>query len=225
MSLNAIVSYDGTNNDDDALMLARILGDAGASLTLAYVRHSLDAGGGSTRESDADMRLERGAMWLGDLNLPQRVVINPSTSAGLCSLAAEENAQLIIFGSDYRTAPRHVAPGRSTQALLEGGPAALAIAPAAYHDQTDLRIARIGVLSGDDMAAEETACGLAERLGAEVTAGTRGVDLLVVGSRPEAPEATVMLTARAHRAVEDSSAPVLVLARGVPLSFPALMLA
>ena len=225
MSLNAIVSYDGTNNDDDALMLARILGDAGASLTLAYVRHNLDAAARSPRESDAEMRLERGATWLGDLDLPQRVVTNPSTSAGLRSLASEEEAQLIIFGSDYRTAPRHVAPGRSTQALLEGGPVALAIAPAAYHRQTDLRIARLGVLSSGDGAAEQTAHALAERFDAEVTAGTRGVDLLIVGSRPEAPEATVMLTARAHRALEDSAAPVLVLARGVPLSFAALTLA
>ena len=34
-----IVSYDGTENDDDALALARVFGDAGAALGLAYVRH------------------------------------------------------------------------------------------------------------------------------------------------------------------------------------------
>ena len=40
MPLNAIVSYDDTQNDLDALMLGRTLRDAGAKLTLAYVRHA-----------------------------------------------------------------------------------------------------------------------------------------------------------------------------------------
>ena len=35
-----IVSYDGTVNDDDGLALARMLAGAGATLALAYVRHS-----------------------------------------------------------------------------------------------------------------------------------------------------------------------------------------
>ena len=40
MSLRAIVSYDDTQNDHDALMLGLVLRDAGAKLTLAYVRHA-----------------------------------------------------------------------------------------------------------------------------------------------------------------------------------------
>ena len=32
MSLNAIVSYDDTSNDHDALMLGRVLAEAGARL-------------------------------------------------------------------------------------------------------------------------------------------------------------------------------------------------
>ena len=39
MAPRAIISYDDTPGDHDALMLGRILADAGASLTLAYVRH------------------------------------------------------------------------------------------------------------------------------------------------------------------------------------------
>jgi hypothetical protein len=35
MAPHAIISYDDTQNDHDALMLGRILGDAGARLTLA----------------------------------------------------------------------------------------------------------------------------------------------------------------------------------------------
>ena len=40
MAPHAIVSYDDTQNDHDALVLGRTLRDAGAQLTLAYVRHA-----------------------------------------------------------------------------------------------------------------------------------------------------------------------------------------
>ena len=40
MAPKAIVSYDDTPNDHDALSLGRVLADAGTELTLAYVRHS-----------------------------------------------------------------------------------------------------------------------------------------------------------------------------------------
>ena len=40
MQTHVIISYDGTDNDHDALALGRILGDAGARVSLAYVRHS-----------------------------------------------------------------------------------------------------------------------------------------------------------------------------------------
>jgi hypothetical protein len=40
MTPKAIVSYDDTPNDHDALSLGRVLADAGAELVLVYVRHS-----------------------------------------------------------------------------------------------------------------------------------------------------------------------------------------
>ena len=40
MAAQAIVSYDDTHNDHDALILGRVLAEAGAELTLAYVRHT-----------------------------------------------------------------------------------------------------------------------------------------------------------------------------------------
>ncbi len=42
MAPHAIVSCDDTENDHDALRLGRILGEAGAQLTLAYVRHTTE---------------------------------------------------------------------------------------------------------------------------------------------------------------------------------------
>jgi len=224
MSLNAIVSYDDTDNDHDALMLGRVLAEAGAHLTLAYVRHATESERRreELEEHEAEALLERGARWLGDLPVAQRVVVSGSTGEGLKWLAEEEEADLVVFGSDYRTAPRRLAPQRSAQTLLEGGPAAVAIAPANYRADRDPQIRRIGVLAapGDD-AAIDTARQLAERLHATVTRDERDVDLLVVGSRIEAPEGRVMISSQTQNEIETATFPVLVVARGVPLNFAA----
>ena len=49
MATKIIVSYDGTENDRDALALGRLLAEAGASLELAYVRHAQEAESGRER--------------------------------------------------------------------------------------------------------------------------------------------------------------------------------
>ena len=222
MAPHAIVSYDDTPNDHDALMLGRILGEAGARLTLAYVRHTTQTQRAreELEEHEAEALLERGARWLEDSDVERRVVVSASTGQGLAWLAEEENADIIVFGSDYRTAAGHVALGRSVQMLLEGGRAALAIAPANYRSRHTPEINTVGVLtapSNDD--AIETARTLAERFGATLTHNQRGVDLLVVGSRPEAPEGRVMISSQAQNTIEEANSPVLVLARGLPLDF------
>jgi nucleotide-binding universal stress UspA family protein len=223
MAPRAIVSYDDTPNDHDALSLGRVLADAGAGLTLAYVRHSTQdqQDREQLEEHDAEALLERGARALGDLHVERRVVVSGSTPEGLRWLAEEEGADIIVFGSDYRTAAGHVAPQHSAQTLLEGGPAAIAIAPANFRSEHVSRFGRIGLLAapGDD-AALETARDLAESLGARVTRDEPYVDLLVVGSRPEAPERRVMITAHAQKAIDNATCPVLVVPRGVTVSFP-----
>lgn len=225
MSLHAIVSYDDTTNDHDALMLAQVLADAGARLTLAYVRHTTQSE--RSREEleghEAEALLERGARWLGDTEVERRVVVSASTGEGLKWLAEQEEADLVVFGSDYRTASSHVSPQRSAQTLLDGGPTAVAIAPANYRSVRTPRISTIGVLAapGDD-AAIETARELAEATGATLTRDERRVDLLIVGSRFEATEGRVMITSQAQNEIENSTAPVLVVARGVPLHFGVL---
>ncbi|MGZ4295216.1 MAG: universal stress protein, partial [Solirubrobacteraceae bacterium] len=107
MATPVIVSYDGTTNDDDALALGRMLTAGGAKLALAYVRHSreYDPRREEIGVSDADRRLEQGAQWLDPPEVDRHVVVDPSTGAGLARLAASEGAQLILFGSDYRTPP------------------------------------------------------------------------------------------------------------------------
>jgi len=228
MAPHAIISYDDTQNDHDALMLGRILGDAGAKLTLAYVRHTTHTKSDSERLAghEADALLERGARWLEDPYVERRVVLSASTGEGLGWLALQERADIIVFGSDYRTPAGRVSVGRSAETLLERGPAALAIAPAEYHARRVRQIEKIGVLPGSaDEAAIETAFSLAERFEATVVDSDRGVDLLVVGSRAEAPEGRVTVSSRSQNAIEQATSPVLVVARGAALHFETLVTA
>ena len=66
MATNLIVSYDGTPNDDDALALGKLLARTGATLELAYIRHSreFDPRREELAQHDAERRLEQGAAWL-----------------------------------------------------------------------------------------------------------------------------------------------------------------
>ena len=63
-----------------------------------------------------------------------------STGEGLGALAVRENADLVVFGSDWHTAPGHVQPGQSALRLLEGGPASIAIAAAGLRNKPDARL-------------------------------------------------------------------------------------
>jgi nucleotide-binding universal stress UspA family protein len=200
-----------------------VFADVGIELLLAYVRHITEAERERERleEHEAEALLERGARTLGDLDVQRRVVLSGSTAAGLSWLAGQEEAQVIVFGSDYRTAAGHVSPQKSAQVLLEGGPAGVAIAPANFRSDCAARFGRIGLLaSADDDAARETARDLASSLRARVTDDEPCVDLLVVGSRPEAPLGRVMVTGTAQNEIENATSPVLVVPRGVAIRFP-----
>ncbi len=213
MSLTTIVSYDGTPNDDDALTLARMLGEVGARLILAYVCH---AASGCELDQAREL-LARGATALPDACSETRVVVNPSTSDGLRDLAVAERADLIVFGSDYRTPAGRIAPQMSTQKLMQGGPTAIAIAPAGYFGRP---IRTIGLLAGlDDAAAIDTAHAFANHFAATVSDTNYGVDLLIVGSRPEAPAGHTLLSAHAENAIIGAAAPVLLVGRGVAVDF------
>lgn len=213
-----IVSYDDTDNDRDALALGRLLAFSGAELSLAYVRHSL---AGSLEEKQAEDLLARGAASVGTPDIPQHVVVNPATSVGLTELAEREGADVIVFGSDYRTAGGTVKPGITAHKLLLGGPAAIAVAPAGLREHPSVSVNTVGLLDEGDAAAGETAASLAAALGASVAEFREGarVDLLVVGSRPEAPEGKVVLSASSDYAVEAATYPVVVVPRGSAINF------
>lgn len=219
ISAAIIISYDGTANDDDALALGRLLAGESLALALAYVRHTreIDPEREQLARHDAERRLERGTELLGLPAVQRRVVFSGSTGEGLEDLAESEGASLIVFGSDYRTPPGHAEPPASAQRLLEIGRIAIAVAAAGLRAQPDARIERIAVLPSEDPAAAETASALAARLGAEVTAGGGGADLIVVGSQPDAPAGRLALSGSVRALLDASRGSVLVLPSGTPL--------
>jgi nucleotide-binding universal stress UspA family protein len=220
MSLKIIVSYDDTDMDRDALALGRLLAQAGGELALAYVRHSF---GESLEQQQAEELLARGAASVNMAEMPQHVVVNPATSVGLTELAEKEQADVIVFGSEYRTSPGLVKPGISAHKLLLGGPSAIAVAPAGFHSAPVFTVATVGVIDEGDASARLTAESLAGALGATCADyGAGKIDLLVVGSRPEAPAGRVVLSAKSDYAVEDARYPVLVIPRGVSVDFSAV---
>ncbi len=219
-----IVSYDDTDNDRDALALGRLLAYSGGELSLAYVRHSHlpEDEREADEEKQAEELLARGAAEIGAPDMPRHVAFDASTSEGLYALAMKENADVVVFGSDYRTAPGTLKPGIAAHKLLLGGPAAVAVAPADLRSRPSVSVNTIGVLAEGDPAASATAQSLAGALGAGVVEFTnQPVDLLVVGSRPESPQGHVTLSAASDYAVEAATYPVVVIPRGVTVQFAA----
>ena len=223
MAIKIIVSYDGTENDLDALALGRLFGGAGGSLSLAYVRHAQETESGRERlaEHEAEALLEAGGGVLGQPDVPRHVVLSGSTPEGLRGLALAEHADLIVFGSEYRTATGHVDPQASARRLLDGGPVALALAPAGFAERTDFRVRTIAAIGEDgDPCARETAEALASRFDATIAErASSDVDLVVVGSKPGTVTGRVTISAAATYLIELSRCPVLVVPRGVAVRF------
>jgi len=217
-----IVSYDGTRNDRDALALGRLFAHAGAEISLAYVRHAAepDAQREAAAQADAEHLLAAGAELLDGATVGQRVILDASTADGLASLAGELDADVIAFGSSYRTPPGHVDVPHTAEQLLDRGiTCSIAIAPAGLRrEPVERSIGTVSLYDEDqDAAAEATAASLAHALGAAVTADE--ADVLVVASRPQAPAGQLLLSGTGRERVEQAKSPVLLLAQGASLSF------
>jgi nucleotide-binding universal stress UspA family protein len=220
MSTDVIISYDGSENDDDALVLGRLLTQDARTFALAYVRHApeFDPRREALAQHDAERRLEHGAALLGDPDIPRHVVFGASTGAGLEQLAAAEGASIIVFSSDYRTPPGHAEPPTSAQRLLEIGAIGIGVAAAGVRAEPDATIGSIAVLpaEGDD-AAQQTADALAAKLGARIVADDApAADLIVVGSQPGAPAGRLALSGSARTQLDASRGSVLVIPSGKP---------
>jgi len=223
MTSALIISYDGTPNDDDALALGKLLSQTGASVALAYVRHSkeFDPRREQVAQFDAEQRLERGAALIG-IPVTKHVVVGASTGQVLGELAQELGASIIVFGSDYRTPPGRAEPGTSAQRLLENGTVAIAVAAAGLRAKPENSIKSIAVpFAGpinDD--ARATAQALATKLDAEVVdASADSVDLIVVGSQQGAPKGHVVVAGEVRNELNSARSSVVALPAETRLEF------
>jgi nucleotide-binding universal stress UspA family protein len=222
MPTKVIVSYDGTANEDDAIALGRVFARAGAEVALAYVRHTHepDSARESLVQSEAERLLERGAELFGEDSVGRHVVTDRSTPEGLRALAVRERADVIVFCSDSHTAEGHIAVGNSAERLIEGGPTAIAIAPVGFADRPEAALRQVVAIGDADGGAQATAESLASALGGTVApVANEQTDMLVIDSRPEAEPGHVSITASAAHAAEIATSSVLILPRGVALSF------
>lgn len=226
MSTKIIVSYDGTHNEDDAIALGRLFATAGAEVSLAYVRHTVEDEPDREKlaQHEAEALLVKGAEVMGEPDVAGHVVTDRSTPDGLSALAESIGAEAIVFCSDSHTARGHIGVGNSAQRLLEGGTTAIAIAPAGFAGLERPQLER--VLVAGDGSAHDTAESLAKALGAELTSiSDEGISLLVVGSRPEAEPGRVSISAATENLIEVSRCPVLVVPRERNLQFGAVAIA
>jgi nucleotide-binding universal stress UspA family protein len=219
---HVIVSYDGTRNDRDALALGRLFAKAGATVSLAYVRHAAEPDPAREAEvqGEAERLLAAGAGELDGASVGQHVIVNRSTAEGLATLAGELDADVIAFGSSYRTPVGHVELPHTAEQLLDQGVAcSLALAPAGLRrEPVEQSIGTISVYDGEkDEAARASAKSLASALGAVLA--QEPADLLVLTSRDDAPAGQLSLSATEREKIEQAHSPVIALARGAQLSF------
>jgi len=219
MSTKIIVSYDATNNEDDAIALGGVFARAGAEVHVGYVRHSQELV--SDQEAQTVVLDRAARLFKGQLG-GAHVVTDRSTPEGLRGLAEREGADMIVFCSDSHTAKGHVSVGNSAQRLLDGGRFAVAIASAGLADREEIAINRIALANdAGDQAAQQTAQALAEALGGSVSQASLGQssDLLVLASRVEAGIGQVAVSAASMNLIDDETGAVLVLPRAVKLDF------
>jgi len=223
MAIKIIVSYDGTDMDQDALALGRLLARTGATLNLAYVRHSREEEGEREQlaAEEAAARLDSGAQWLGEPDTPRFIVFSASTPEGLSELAKSQGASLIVFGSEYRTTPGTVEPQTSARHLLDGGRFPIAIAPSGLRNDPDNAVHTIGAITpADDPGCQASAESLARGLGAEIATDPHLTpDFLVVGSKVGTAHGRVSMSAAAQYLMGTVRCPVLVLPRGGAIEF------
>ena len=160
-----LVGFDGSESALDALALARRLADPSGELLLCHVdvhrAFRLPAHGRAGSDALAQVAG----------TLPARTVDRSASSAarGLCEVAEEERADLVVLGS-HRGPDGQTTPSTTALRLLQGAPCALAIAPKGMRD--DERLHHVGIAyDGSDEArgALTVAYAVAARDGAAVS--------------------------------------------------------
>lgn len=140
MFRNVLVGVDGSPNARDAIALAGVLAEPGASITLAHVHSGPQTPSrlsnrvlhgfyeGAREDSLRLLEAQREATGI-DAEL---ITTAGSVGQGLHTLAEERDADLLVVGSCSRGRVGRVVIGDHTRGSLNGAPCAVAIAPHGY---------------------------------------------------------------------------------------------
>ncbi|MGZ5412277.1 MAG: universal stress protein [Solirubrobacterales bacterium] len=183
-----LIGLDDTPQGEDALVLGGLMADVLTATpvvvsALPYPGHlvgAMDASGlQRALETDTAERFQRAGELLAPLHTETRAVASQAPARALYEAAADEDALMVVVGSDHRGALGRVLPGSAGRSLLHGAPCAVVVAPKGYAGQDEHRLVRIGVAfdgSPESWTALETGIGLTARL--------HGSILLVAAAMP-----------------------------------------
>lgn len=183
-----LIGLDDTPQGDDALVLGGLLAEVLAAKpvvlsALPYPRHlvgAMDAHGlHGAIEQDTAERFDHAQRLLAPLDPEKRAVASQAPARALYETAADEDALVVVVGSDHRGAVGRVLPGSVGRSLLYGAPCTVVVAPRGYAGAGEHRLVRIGVAfdgSPESWTALETGIALTARL--------HGSILLVTAAMP-----------------------------------------
>jgi nucleotide-binding universal stress UspA family protein len=147
-----VIAYDGTSEADDGLVLGRLLAELrDAELLVARVLPESDSTEATQRAMQHWFRAtlgetrEAAASLLGDRPFELWPVFGMPVAAGIDALAADQGAELIVFGSPQHGRLARLLLGNAASAACEGAPCAVAVAPDRYRRRRHVSPPVIGV--------------------------------------------------------------------------------
>ena len=215
-----IVAYNGTPHAEDALALARSLGELlGAQVDLAHV-HRADphdrSPSATVRGREEFLRREGEALLsrATESGGTRHAIAGTTTASALRELAEREHAELIVFGSAHDGPSGQVQPGSAARRLLQSAHCAIAVAPDGFRERPSTAQPTVTYAYDEDGSARRTAEALAARGAVSVSEHADAEsDLIVVGSHVGAPSGQLKTSASSDRLIRAARVPVVVLAR------------
>jgi nucleotide-binding universal stress UspA family protein len=173
-----IIGFEGTLQGRDALVLGRRLAavaDAKPLVAAVFTwPHGVKTNGEIENVLDTESRglFDRAFTGVGEMGTDVRAIADRSVAKALTELAEVEEAIAIVVGSAGRGSIGRTLMGSTADALLNGAPCAVAVAPRGYSEERAGELRRIAVAydgSSEADVALRAGAGLAARIGGELT--------------------------------------------------------
>ena len=173
-----IIGFEGTRQGRDALVLGRWLAAVADAEPLVAAVFTWPHGVATDDQIENALDTERGGLFdrafggLAGSGAGARAIADRSIAKALTELAETEEAIAIVVGSAGRGVIGRTLMGSTADALLNGAPCAVAVAPRGYSEEEAGELRQIAVAydgSSEADAALRAAAGLAVRIDGEVT--------------------------------------------------------